>query len=72
MSAIINFPVHALTALGRIRRTLTESVDLSKIKCIRDEAEAIRYCVKTAALGLTMQNQASEVKLVAERRAGSP
>lgn len=67
----IESPPHPATVFAEIRRTLTESVDLAEIKNIRDQAEAIRHYVQTAALGLEMQNQAAEIKLIAERRAGT-
>ncbi len=70
MHATIDSPSHALTVLVGIRRALAESVNLGQIKNFRDQAEAVRHFVKTAALGLEMQNQAGEMKLVAERRAG--
>src|ERR1700722_7216463 len=60
----------ALMALDRIRGTLAENNDLALIKSIRDQAEAIYRFVKAAALGLELQNQVAEVKLVAERKAG--
>ena len=56
--------------LDRIRLALPETVDVRQIKDLRDRAEAARAYVKSAGLGLEMQNQAAEVRLLAERRAG--
>jgi len=70
MYATIESPSHALTVLDGVRRTLAETVDLDQLKTYRDEAEAIRQLLKTAAVGLEMQNKAAEVKLQTERRIG--
>ena len=59
-----------LTTLDHVARALAEAEDLPEIKAIRDKAEAARKYAQSAALGLQLQNQAAEVKLVAERRAG--
>jgi hypothetical protein len=59
-----------LTALDHVARALAEAEDLPEIKAIRDKAEAARKYAQSAALGLQLQNQAAELKLLAERRAG--
>src|SRR5690348_7246469 len=59
-----------LALLSTVSRALVEATTLSEIKEIRDKAEAVRHYVKSAALGLVMQNQAAELKLRAERKAG--
>lgn len=59
-----------LAELDRVRLALVTAADLRQIKDFRDRAEAIRRHAKAAGLGLEMQNQAAELKLVAERRAG--
>jgi hypothetical protein len=59
-----------LTALDHVARELAEAEDLPEIKAIRDKAEAARKYAQSAALGLQLQNQAAELKLLAERRAG--
>ncbi len=59
-----------LAELDRVRLALATAADLRQIKDLRDRAEAIRRHAKAADLGLEMQNQAAELKLVAERRAG--
>ena len=70
MGAAFNSPSDAMAELGRIRLALGEANDLRQIKDLRDRAEAIRRYVKAAGFGLEMQNQAAEVRLVAERRGG--
>lgn len=59
-----------LVRLEGARRALAEAKTLDEIKEIRDQAEAVRQYVKAAGYGLEMQNDAAEVKLRAERRAG--
>ena len=59
-----------LAELDWVRLALATAADLRQIKDLRDRAEATRRHAKAAALGLEMQNQAAELKLVAERRAG--
>lgn len=63
-------PSTTMSVLAGIRRALAEATDLDEICDLRDRAEAIRHCVKTAAFGLKLQNQAAELKLCCERRAG--
>lgn len=60
----------ALIKLDAARQALAESRDLSEIKAIRDQAEAMRQYAKAAQMGLEAQNHAAEIKLRAERRAG--
>jgi hypothetical protein len=43
---------------------------MDQIKNVRDQAEAVRAYVRSARLGLEIQNYAAEVKLRAERKAG--
>jgi hypothetical protein len=59
-----------LAILNRAAQALAASSDLKQIKSIRDKAEAARKYAQNAALGLQIQNQAAELKLRAERRAG--
>ena len=59
-----------LKKLNRVACILTETQDLQEIKTIRDKAEAARKYAQNSGLGLSVQNQAAELKLVAERRAG--
>src|ERR1700704_1282765 len=59
-----------LQRLDEIARTLAKSTNLKEIKDLRDKAAAARHYAQSAALGLKIQNQAAELKLRAERRAG--
>lgn len=59
-----------LCALDQVRRMLAEAGSFDEIKAIRDKAEAVRQYAKSATLGLELQNQAAQVKLLAERKAG--
>ena len=47
---------------------MAKSID--EVKGIRDKAEALRAYAKQAGMGLEMQNECAEIKLMAERRAG--
>jgi len=68
-------PIHAppseLMVLDKAMHALSEARTLGEIKQIRDKAEAVRKYARSAALGLSAQNYAAEVKLRAERKAGS-
>ena len=70
MLPAIGSPSDALAALDELRRALVDSADLRQIKEIRDQAEAIRRHVKATGFGLEVQNQAAELRLIAERQAG--
>lgn len=59
-----------LIQLDKIARSLAETRSLKEVKAVRDKAEAARHYARGAALGLNIQNQAAELKLRAERRAG--
>jgi len=52
------------------RRELALASSLDEVKMIRDQAEAIRQYIKQQKGSFEMQNQAAEIKLRAERRAG--
>lgn len=52
------------------RRALAEAHRIDEVKLIRDQAEALRVYVRQQGESLEMQNQAAEIKLRAERRAG--
>lgn len=60
-----------LAVLDEVSRMLAAATSLDEIRIIRDKAEAARTYVKAAKLGLDLQNRAAEVKLRAERKAGS-
>jgi N6-adenosine-specific RNA methylase IME4 len=70
MYATFNCPADGIAVLDEIRRVLAETTDLGQITSLRDQAEAVREYAQDAEMGLEMQNQAVELKLVAERRAG--
>lgn len=59
-----------IIALTRAAQALAATRDLGQIKRIRDQAEAVRQYVKAQKLGQEAQNDAAEIKLRAERRAG--
>jgi len=52
------------------RRELALASSIDEVKTIRDKAEAIRQYIKQQKGSFEMQNQAAEIKLRAERRAG--
>jgi N6-adenosine-specific RNA methylase IME4 len=53
-----------------LRATLARAEKVGDAKGVRDRAEAVRIYAKQAGFGLDMQNDAAEIKLWAERRAG--
>ena len=63
-------PTFDLKTLNRVAQALAETSDLAQVKAIRDRAEAARHNAQCNGMGLKTQNQAAEVKLRAERRAG--
>ncbi|MEQ8619028.1 MAG: hypothetical protein RIB44_20835 [Lacipirellulaceae bacterium] len=50
---------------------LAEASTLEEVRNVRDSAEAARAYARAAELGLELQNKAAELKLRAERKAGS-
>jgi N6-adenosine-specific RNA methylase IME4 len=62
--------LHHVRLLDGAQKRLASLDDISKIKAIRDQAEALRQHAKAARLGLKLQNKAAEIKLLAERKAG--
>lgn len=52
------------------RRALALASSIDEVKQIRDQAEAIRQYIRQQKGSFEMQNQAAEIKLRAERRAG--
>jgi len=66
-------PQPAETPLGRLElacRLLAEARSFDEVKVVVDLAEAARVYARQARLGLEAQNDAAEVRLRAERRAG--
>lgn len=53
------------------KRALAEAHRVDEVKVIRDKAEALRLYFKQQGESLVMQNQAAEIKLRAERKAGT-
>ena len=60
----------ALVQFDKARLALAEAVKIDEVKLIRDQAEALRQYIRQQGASLEMQNQAAEIKLRAERRAG--
>lgn len=61
---------HALAILENAGRSLAQAKTLDEITSLRDKAEVARQYVKSATLGLQIQNLAAALKLRAERKAG--
>lgn len=60
-----------LTLLDRATELLSQASSVEDLKEVRDTAEAARTYAKAAKLGLALQNRAAELKLRAERKAGT-
>lgn len=60
----------ALARLDSARRALMDSRDLSEVKAIHDQAEAMRQYASAQKMGLESQNHAAQITLIAARRAG--
>lgn len=63
-------PARALALIERAKGMLAEARDLTDVRKVIHEAEAVRHFLKSAGEALEAQNIAAEVKLRAERRAG--
>lgn len=61
----------SLALLSQAKNAIAEASSLDELKTIRDKAEAARKYAQAAGLGLEIQNQAAEIKLRAERKAGA-
>lgn len=59
-----------LALLSKAARALSQAKSLDEVLSIRDHAIAAQVYVRAAKLGLGMQNDATEIKLRAERKAG--
>ncbi len=69
--AVVDGPTHSIALLSQAKNAIAEARTLDELKTIRDKAEAVRKYAEAAGLGLEIQNQAAEMKLRAERRAGA-
>ena len=59
-----------LALIDQAAKMLDKATSFKDIKSIRDKAESVRTYARAAKLGLELQNQAAEIKLRAERKAG--
>lgn len=59
-----------LALINQATTALAEAKTLAEIRTVRDRAEAVRHYARSASLSLDLQNQAAEIKLRAERKAG--
>lgn len=59
-----------IARINQARRLLAEAKGLDEIKAVRDMAEAARLYARAAGLGQDAMNEAAEIKLRAERKAG--
>ena len=62
--------VGSLPSLSYAYSKLADAETIPDVKSIRDKAESVRNYAKNAKLGLELQNQAAELKIRAERKAG--
>ena len=62
--------VTTLAKVGEARRALASAQTLEDVLCIRDQAKALEACLKIVGESLEAANDAAEVKLRAERKAG--
>jgi len=60
----------SLQTISKARQMLAEAKTLDDVLMIRDKAEAVRVYAAAAKLGLESQNEAAEIKIRAERKAG--
>jgi hypothetical protein len=71
MSVAPSVSSRGLALLDRAHRLLSEANSLDDLIEVRDTADAARTFAKAAKLGLELQNRAAELKLRAERKAGT-
>lgn len=62
--------LNSLATISKARKALASARTLDDVLTIRDKAKAVETYVKAAGESLTVQNDASEIKLRAERKAG--
>ena len=58
-------------AFDKARRALEATNSFNEVKAIRDQAETLRAHARRVKWSLEIQNQCAEIKLRAERKAGS-
>ena len=61
---------HAVSVLDEVRRALDETVDLAQVRSVHDQAVELLFRIRMSRWGLSLLNQATEVKLRYERRMG--
>ena len=64
-------PIDLADAFDRARRALESAQSFDEVKGIRDQAETLRAHAKRVKWSLKIQNQCAEIKLRAERKAGT-
>jgi DNA (cytosine-5)-methyltransferase 1 len=69
MSTVLAEP-RQIALITKARRALAEARSIDEVKDIRDQAEAIRLYLRQRDESLEAQNEAAEIKIRAERRAG--
>jgi hypothetical protein len=67
---IKDWTMNQLSLLSKARTALAQAKSLDDVKGIRDKAEAVRIYWKQAGESLEAQNEAAEIRILAERRAG--
>jgi hypothetical protein len=67
---IMKHEEHRLLNIEAASQLLAEANTIEEVTEIRNYAEAVRLVARQAKAGLQVQNQAAEIKLRAERRAG--
>ncbi len=70
-NVVVRSETRELAILDQASQMLAKASSLKAIKTVRDTAEAARAFAKAAQLGLELQNKATEIKLRAERKAGT-
>src|SRR5687767_13746949 len=56
--------------LSQAKKAIVESKSIHEVKSMRDKAAAVRMYLKQQNESLEIQNEAAEIKIRAERRAG--
>lgn len=64
-------PSTHLAVLSQASQLLAEATTIDEVKFVRDKAEVVRSYIQAARMGLEAQNEAAEMRLRAERKAGA-